>query len=147
MKLRGLHIELEKLMAIGTPKAVADDALGSTPHAGSSHRSVHYPKFVRMPAPATQLLRLDQGLFALRVHELAGSPSNISSFSLPAVQIAALPQTTGKPVEIVGLSRSGGLWLGNKVPAGGGELLITTFDVSHLKSSAPTIDIWRLDRR
>jgi hypothetical protein len=102
-----------------------------------------------LPALAAgRLLRLDGGLYALKVGALADAP--VSSYPLgPMIQVSAPPSDEFDPVEIVGAGEGQIRWIGQEggtvvvqSPPGGGTVLIAVFGAE--ERQVPNLSIYRL---
>jgi hypothetical protein len=85
------------------------------------------------PTAAT-MLRLDEGVYALEIGEIAAARDRASGRLLPLMQVSAPPIGRHPGVEIIGRSAGRRSWLGPEggtilidSPPGGGSVLITTY--------------------
>jgi len=102
---------------------------------------------------AVRMLSLDEGLYALRVGRIDGSPSAVSGMTLPVAHVAAPFAEDGNGVEIVASFPRRGPWIeqdGGTVivrsPIGGGYIVVTVYGGSGESATAPALDLRRLDR-
>ena len=100
---------------------------------------------------AVRLLRLDEGLYSLRVGELGGRPDEAAGIAVPAAQIA-VPTAGGGGVEIIAAFPGRGPWLGRdggtvilRSPSGGGTVMITAYSETGQAASELSLDLQRLD--
>ncbi|HEX3864668.1 MAG TPA: hypothetical protein VHY35_23540 [Stellaceae bacterium] len=101
---------------------------------------------------AVRMLRVDEGLYALRVGELLGGSGNIAGMNLPAAQIAVPFHKDGNAVEIVAGFPRRGPWIDKaggtlilRSPTGGGYVVVTAYGTGQAQTSAPALDLQRLD--
>ena len=81
-----------------------------------------------------RMLRVDEGLHALRVGEITGNPGRIAGMAVPVAQVSAPFAEDGNGVEIVAAFPGRGPWLGKdggtvilRSPIGGGHLMVTVY--------------------
>ena len=103
-----------------------------------------------------RMLRIDEGLYALRVGEIAGKPGDIAGMAVPAVLVSAPFAEDGNGVEIVASFPRRGPWLGKdggtmivRSPIGGGYLVVTVYGDAEQhqgeQTSQLSLDLQRLD--
>jgi len=102
---------------------------------------------------AVRMLKLDEGLYALRVGRIDGSPGEISGMTVPMAQVSAPFAEDGNGVEIVASFPRRGSWLDQeggtlimRSPLGGGYVIVTVYGQPDQASNVPPLDLRRLDR-
>lgn len=102
---------------------------------------------------AVRMLKLDEGLYALRVGRIDGSPGDISGMTVPIAHVSAPFAEDGNGVEIVASFPRRGPWIeqeGGTVilrsPIDGGYLIVTVYGQPDQPATAPALDLRRLDR-
>src|SRR4051794_13282470 len=102
---------------------------------------------------AVRMLSLDEGLYALRVGRIDGSPGAVSGMTLPMAHVSAPFAEDGNGVEIVASFPRRGPWIeqdGGTVivrsPIGGGYVVVTVYGQPGEDATAPALDLRRLDR-
>lgn len=108
--------------------------------------------FDRLSA-VTNIVRLEQGLYALTISETASLPDEVSGLRVPMVQVSAPPGDDGRCIEIVGAGHREA-WLGSeggtlvlRSPCAGRHVLVTAYGPPARLVSVPHIEVQRLDRR
>jgi hypothetical protein len=98
------------------------------------------------------MLRVDEGLYALRVGAVAGERGEIAGMVVPVAQVSAPFAEDGNGVEIVASFPQRGPWLekaGGAVilrsPTGGGLVIVTVYGGSEQQASELALDLERLD--
>jgi hypothetical protein len=98
------------------------------------------------------MLRVDEGLYALRVGEIAGNPGEIAGMAVPVAQVSAPFAEDGNGVEIVASFPRRGPWLGKdggtvivRSPIGGGHLMVTVYGQPGQQTGELLLDLQRLD--
>jgi hypothetical protein len=98
-----------------------------------------------------RMLRVDEGIFALRIGEIAGNLGEIAGMTVPVAQISAPFAEDGNPVEIVASFPRKGPWLDKaggtvilRSPAGGGLVIVTVYGGAE-ETSELSLDLQRLD--
>jgi hypothetical protein len=101
---------------------------------------------------AVRMVRVEEGLYALRVGELAGATAEVAGLSLPLAQIAAPIGEDGNSVDIVASFPATGPWLGRsggtailRSPPRGGFVIVTVYGGPGQEAAAPAVDLQRLD--
>lgn len=102
---------------------------------------------------AVRMLKVDEGLYALRVGRIGGSPGEISGMTVPMAHVSAPFAEDGNGVEIIASFPRRGPWLereGGTViirsPIGGGYVMVTAYGQSGEPATDPALDLQRLDR-
>lgn len=102
---------------------------------------------------AVRMLKLDEGLYALRVGRIDGDPGEISGMTVPMAQVSAPFAEDGNGVEIVASFPRRGPWLDQeggtviiRSPLGGGYVIVTVYGQPDQAVSVPAVDLRRLDR-
>ena len=105
------------------------------------------------PRATARVIKLDQGLYTISIGAIAPVSQALAGLSVPAIQLAAPPSDEFDPVEIVATTGDLDPWLGPeggsavvRAPAGGGNLLITTYGTPEQAAAPLEIVIRRLDR-
>ncbi len=98
-----------------------------------------------------RMLRVDEGLYALRIGAIAGDPAEIAGMVLPVGQVSAPFSEDGNGVEIVASFPRKGPWLDKaggtvilRSPTGGGLVIVTIYGGSE-QTSELSLDLQRLD--
>ena len=101
---------------------------------------------------AVRVVRVEEGLYALRVGELAGDAAEVGGLRLPLAQISAPVGEEDNGVDIVASFPGKGPWLGKpggtvilRSPPRGGFVIVTVYGGAR-QMAAPAIDLQRLDR-
>ena len=108
------------------------------------------------PAPplasSVSILRVDPGIYVLQIGALDLPSRSISGMIVPVTHVGS-PSRNGIGVEIVASFPQRGPWFGAEggtavinVPAGGGQVVVTSYGEPGLPASLPAIDLRRLDR-
>jgi hypothetical protein len=104
-----------------------------------------------------RMLRVDEGLYALRVGEIAGSLGEVAGMVVPVAQVSAPFADDGNGVEIVASFPRQGPWVGKEggtmivhSPIGGGHLIVTVYGEPGYgewgqHTSELSLDLQRLD--
>ncbi len=113
------------------------------------------PSLPEPPAVAVtsvRMLRVDEGLYALRIGEIGGSPGEVAGMAVPAAHVAAPFVEDGNGVEIIASFPRRGPWLGKeggtailRSPLGGGYVIVTVYGGPGQETSALSLDLRRLD--
>jgi len=98
------------------------------------------------------MLRVDEGLYALRIGPIAGNLGEIAGMVVPVAQISAPFAEDGNGVEIIASYPRKGPWLDKeggtvilRSPAGGGLVVVTVYGGAEQQTSEPALDLQRLD--
>src|SRR3954465_10339915 len=101
---------------------------------------------------AVRMLSLDEGLYALRVGRIDGSPGAVSGMTLPVAHVAAPFAEDGNGVEIVASFPRRGPWIeqdGGTVivrsPIGGGYAIVAVYRAPDQPGGEVALDLRRLD--
>jgi hypothetical protein len=99
-----------------------------------------------------RMLRIDEGLYALRVGAIAGNLGEIAGMVVPVAQVSAPFVEDGNGVEIVASFPRRGPWLDKeggtvilRSPTGGGLVIVTVYGDSEQQTSELSLDLRRLD--
>jgi hypothetical protein len=129
----------------GRAAAKPEAAPGAPPPAAP-----HEPQSVAVTT--VRMLRVDEGLYALRVGEIAGNPGEIAGMAVPVAQVSAPFAEDGNGVEIVASFPRRGPWLGKdggtvivRSPIGGGHLMVTVYGQPGQQTGELLLDLQRLD--
>jgi hypothetical protein len=109
------------------------------------------PEGPTIAVTAVRMLRVDEGLYALRVGELAGGSNEVSGMTIPAALVSVPFAGDGNGVEIVAsfpqgpwVRKSGGTLILRSARAGG-YVLVTVYGIAAAQSAEPALDLRRLD--
>lgn len=101
---------------------------------------------------AVRMVRVEEGLYALRIGEMAGAAGEAAGMAVPAAQISAPFAEDGNGVEIVASFPGKGPWVGReggtailRSPARGGFVIVTVYGGAGQQAAAPAVDLQRLD--
>ncbi|HLY45028.1 MAG TPA: hypothetical protein VKQ73_05580 [Stellaceae bacterium] len=104
-----------------------------------------------MAVTTVRMLRLGEGLYSLRVGELAGAPSVVGGMAVPAAQIGTPLGEESDEVEIVAAFPGSGPWLGReggtvilRSPPGGGFIIVSLYDAPGRPPGNLALDLQRL---
>jgi hypothetical protein len=110
------------------------------------------PEPLSVSVAATRLLRVDEGLYALRVGELSGTSSEIAGMLVPIAHVAAPFAEDGNGVELVASFPRRGPWLGKeggtvilRSPSAGGYVIVTLYGAPEGQGAELSLDLRRLD--
>jgi hypothetical protein len=120
----------------GRAAAIPQAAPGAPPR-----RSLSEPQSVAVTT--VRMLRVDEGLYVLRVGEIPGNLGEIAGMAVPVAQVSAPFAEDGDGVEIVASFPGRGPWLGKdggtvilRSPVGGGHLMVTVYGEPGQQTSA-----------
>ncbi len=92
------------------------------------------PEAPAVSVTTVRMLRVDPGLYALRIGELTGAPGDIAGMSVPVAHVSAPFAEDGNGVEIVAAFPRRGPWLGReggtvilRSPPRGGYVIVTVY--------------------
>ena len=98
------------------------------------------------------MLRVDEGLYALRVGALAGELGEIAGMVVPVAQLSVPFAENGNGVEIVASFPRRGPWFDKaggtvilRSPTGGGLVIVTAYGAAEEQASGLALDLQRLD--
>jgi hypothetical protein len=101
---------------------------------------------------AVRIVRVEEGLYALRIGEMAGAAGEAAGMAVPAAQISAPFAADGNGVEIVASFPGKGPWVGRqggtailRSPPRGGFVIVTIYGGGGQPAAAPAVDLQRLD--
>ena len=117
------------------------------------------PSLPEPPAVAVttvRMLRVDEGLYALRIGEIAGGAGAVAGMAVPAAHVSAPFAEDGNGVEIIASFPRRGPWLGReggtailRSPRGGGYVIVTVYGapggVPEQQTMDLSLDLRRLD--
>jgi hypothetical protein len=146
-------------------RTIAEAQIPPAPQAGEAVAGRHGRAAAGPGAPPTALrepqsvavttvrmLRVDEGLYALRVGEIAGTPGEIAGMAVPAAQVSVPFAEDGDGVEIVAAFPGRGPWLGRdggtvilRAPIDGGHLMVTVYGQPGQQTGELSLDLQRLD--
>lgn len=102
---------------------------------------------------AVRMLKLEEGLYALRIGELVGSRSDVDGMTVPVAHVAAPFAEDGNGVEIVAAFPRRGPWIGQeggtvilRSPLAGGYAVVTAYAAPGEQAAELSLDLRRLDR-
>lgn len=111
------------------------------------------PEPASVAVSAVRMLKLDEGLYVLRIGRIGGNPGEIAGMAVPVAQVSAPFAEDGNGVEIVASFPRRGPWLereGGTViirsPLGGGYVIIAVYGQPGEAAAMPSLDLRRLDR-
>jgi hypothetical protein len=101
---------------------------------------------------AVRMLAVEEGLYALRVGEIAGVSGTIAGIEFPVAQVSAPFVGEGEGLEIVASFPHRGPWLGRdggtvilRSPPGGGQVIVTAYGHAEQPQVQLNLDLRRLD--
>jgi hypothetical protein len=110
------------------------------------------PEAPSVAVTTVRMLRVDEGLYALRIGAIAGDPSEIAGMVVPVAHISAPFAEDGNGVEIIASFPRKGPWLDKaggtvilRSPTGGGLIIVTVYGGSEQPASEFSLDLQRLD--
>ncbi len=110
------------------------------------------PEAPALAVTTVRLLRVDQGLYALRIGAIAGDRGEIAGMAVPAAQVAAPFAEDGNGVEIVASFPERAPWFGReggtailRSPPGGGFIVLTVYGSPGARTGDLALDLRRLD--
>ena len=143
--------EVQRSPAAGTGETVA----GRRGRAAGKAEPPQPPSSPEAPSVAVttvRMLRVDEGLYALRVGAIAGDPNEIAGMVVPVAHISAPFAEDGNGVEIIASFPRKGPWLDKaggtvilRSPTGGGLVIVTVYGGSEQATSELSLDLQRLD--
>ena len=111
------------------------------------------PELASVAVSAVRMLKLDEGLYALRVGRIGGNPGEIAGMAVPVAHVSAPFAEDGNGVEIIASFPRRGPWLereGGTViirsPLGGGYVIVAVYGQPGEAAAMPSLDLRRLDR-
>ncbi len=120
--------------------------------ASEGPRAPSVPEAPALAVTTVRFLRLDEGLYALRLGEIAGDRGEIAGLTVPAAQIAAPFAEDGNGVEIVVSFPGRAPWFGKeggtailRSPRGGGIVVLTVYGRPDTRTADLALDLQRLD--
>ena len=113
------------------------------------------PSLPEPPAVAVttvRMLRVDEGLYALRIGEIAGGAGDVAGITVPAAHVSAPFAEDGNGVEIIASFPRRGPWFGReggtailRSPAAGGYVIVTVYGAPGQQIAELALDLRRLD--
>lgn len=110
------------------------------------------PALSPIAVTAVRMVRVEEGIYALRIGAMAGAAGEAGGMPIPAAQISAPFVEDGSGVEIVASFPGKGPWVGRqggtailRSPPRGGFVIITVYGGVGQQAAAPTVDLQRLD--
>jgi hypothetical protein len=136
--------------------AARETAAGRRARGARRPQSAAIPSVAEPPAlavTAVRLLRIDEGIHALRIGEIAGDPGAVGGVAVPMAQLSVPFAEDGNGVEIVAAFPRRGPWIGRdggtailRSPRGGGVVIVTIYGTPAQQQAAePVLDLRRLD--
>lgn len=105
-----------------------------------------------VPVAGVRLIRVEEGIYALRIGELGGTPGEVAGLAVPSAHVAAPFAEDGSGVEIVASFPRRGPWLGReggtlilRAPHGGGFVVVTVYGSPGEAVGELALDLQRLD--
>ncbi len=152
---RGCHRMRTTAEAQISAAAAAGETVASRRgRAGGKAEPPGQPSLPEPPSVAVttvRMLRVDEGLYALRIGAIAGNPTEIAGMVLPVAQVSAPFSEDGNGVEIIASFPRKGPWLDKaggtvilRSPTGGGLVIVTVYGGSE-QTSELSLDLQRLD--
>src|SRR5437867_2642892 len=122
------------------------------PASGAPPAPARQPEAPSVAVTAVRMLRVEEGLYALRVGEIAGEARDIAGMAVPVAQVSTPFAEDGGGVEIVAAFPRRGPWLDKsggtlvlRSPNGGGHVLVTVYGGAEQPANALSLDLRRLD--
>src|SRR5713226_7313274 len=150
---RGCHRMRTTAEAQRSP-AAGETVASRRGRAGGKAEPPGQPSLPEPPSVAVttvRMLRVDEGLYALRIGAIAGNPTEIAGMVLPVAQVSAPFSEDGNGVEIIASFPRKGPWLDKaggtvilRSPTGGGLVIVTVYGGSE-QTSELSLDLQRLD--
>jgi hypothetical protein len=147
--------EAQRPPAPGRGETVANRrgrAAGKAEPAVSNAGQPSLPEMPSVAVTTVRMLRVDEGLHALRIGEIAGNPDEIAGMVLPVAQVSAPFAEDGNGVEIIASFPRKGPWLDRaggtvilRSPTGGGLVIVTVYGGSEQQAGELALDLQRLD--
>src|SRR5260221_9914549 len=110
------------------------------------------PEAPPVAVSTVRMLRVDEGLYALRVGAIGGAPGEIAGMVVPMAQVSAPFAEDGNGVEIIASFPRKGPWLDKaggtmilRSPARGGLVVVTVYGGAEQQGSELVLDLQRLD--
>ncbi len=152
---RGCHRMRTTAEAQRSPAATAGETVaGRRGRVVGKSEPPQQPSVPEPPSVAVttvRMLRVDEGLYALRIGAIAGNPTEIAGMVLPVAQVSAPFSEDGNGVEIIASFPRKGPWLDKaggtvilRSPTGGGLVIVTVYGGSE-QTSELSLDLQRLD--
>lgn len=139
----------EPLAVTGTKRDRGKTKSPSPPSIGTTDPAAEAPS---VAVTAVRMLRLDEGLYALRVGRIGGRPGEISGMVVPVAQVSVPFAEDGNGAEIVASFPRRGPWLEQeggtvilRAPIGGGYVVVTVYGQLGEPANVPALDLRRLD--
>jgi len=127
-------------------------AAGKAEPAVSGPEQPSPPESPSVAVTTVRMLRVDEGLYALRVGAIAGTPGEIAGMVVPVALVSAPFAEDGNEVEIVASFPRRGPWLDKaggtvilRSPTGGGLVIVTVYGGSEQPTGELSLDLQRLD--
>ena len=99
-----------------------------------------------------RMLPVAEGLYALRIGEIAGNRGDVAGMAVPAALVSVPFAEDGNGVEIIASFPGRGPWLGKdggamilRSPMGGGHLIVTVYGDGGQQTGELSLDLQRLD--
>src|SRR5229473_5764335 len=153
---RGCHRMRTTAEAQRSPAAAAGETVaGRRGRAVGKSEPPQQPSVPEPPSVAVttvRMLRVEEGLYALRIGAIAGTLDEIAGMVVPVAQVSAPFAEDGNGVEIVASFPRRGPWLDQaggtvilRSPTGGGLVIVTVYGGSEQATSELSLDLQRLD--
>src|SRR5438046_105901 len=125
---------------------------GKAKPAVSSAQPPSPPEAPGVAVTNVRMLRVDEGLYALRIGPIAGALGKIAGMALPVAQISAPFAEDGNGVEIIAAYPRKGPWVDKeggtvilRSPTGGGVVVVTVYGGAEQQTGELALDLQRLD--
>lgn len=138
-----------------TPEAGAPATPSASPPAAAEPQAEPPPSPIAVSA--VRMVRVEEGLHALRIGEIAGAAGEVAGMEVPLAHLSAPFAEDGNRVEIIASFPRKGPWLGReggtailRSPSRGGLVIVTVYDRAGYdrtgqEAAAPAVDLRRLD--
>lgn len=110
------------------------------------------PEVPTVAVTMTRMVRVDEGLYVLRIGELAGNPDEVAGMAVPVAHVSVPFAEDGNGVEIVATFPRHGPWVrreGGTVilrsPLGGGYVIVSVYGRAGEQAGELALDLRRLD--
>src|SRR5579862_1013267 len=95
----------------GRRRPAAPEAAAAAEPSEDAPQQPARPEPPSVAVTTTRMLRVEEGLYALRIGELAGSPGEVAGMAVPVAHVSAPFAEDGNGVEIVAAFPRRGPWL------------------------------------
>jgi hypothetical protein len=133
--------------------AVNPEPMPEMPPPAEAAHSEQNPEPRSVAVTAVRMLKLEEGLYALRLGRIDGSPGEISGMRVPVAHVSAPFAEDGNGVEVVASFPRRGPWLDReggtaiiRSPLGGGYVMVTAYGQPDKAAIRLSLDLRRIDR-